>query len=151
MAEYNFNKDIILGEKGEDQVIKDLTTLGCTLITKNEDNKFDFIMEKNGNQVMYEVKTDVYCRPENDTANMFIEFECRGKESGIMVTKAKWFVTYYKHLNEIWYIKTNELKKIINENEFPITEFSGDANSNTKGWLVPRFQHKKKFIVRNYR
>ena len=39
MAEYNFNKDIILGEKGEDQVIKDLLSLGGKLMTKNDNNK----------------------------------------------------------------------------------------------------------------
>jgi hypothetical protein len=29
-----------------------------------------------------------------------------GKASGIETSKAKWFVTYFKYLNEIWFITT---------------------------------------------
>jgi hypothetical protein len=34
-----------------------------------------------------------------------VEFKCRGKASGIETSKAKWFVTYFKYLNEIWFFK----------------------------------------------
>ena len=95
-----------------------------------------------------EIKTDVFCKPHNDTGNIFVEFECRGKESGIMVTEAKWFVTYFKHLNEIWYIKTSELLSLIETSNFRTTQFSGDSGSNTKGYLIPRYAFKEKFIIR---
>jgi len=149
MANYNFNEDIIVGEDGEDVVINDLKDLGITLINKNKDNRYDInMMDGNGKEVKYEIKTDVFCRPEKDTGNIFVEYQCRGKFSGVLVTQAKWFVTYFKHLREIWYIQTDVLKKIIVENDIPKVEFSGDANSNTKGWLLPRYQYKKHFIVR---
>lgn len=148
MASYNFNEDITLGEDGEDVVITDLKDLGGSLLNKNKDNRYDINVNFNGNEIKYEIKTDVFCTPENDTGNIFVEYQCRGKFSGLLVTEAKWFVTYYKHLREIWYIQTDVLKKIIVDNKIPKVEFSGDKGSNTKGWLVPRYQYKKHFIVR---
>jgi hypothetical protein len=105
-------------------------------------------MNVNNQEIKYEIKTDVFCKPTYDTGNLFVEFECRGKKSGIIVTEAKWFVTYYKHLKEIWYIKTSKLMEIINENNIRTVNFSGDENSNTKGWLLPRNKFKNNFIVR---
>lgn len=148
MGNYNFNKDLIIGEQGERTVAQDLESIGAKLITDNKNNSHDLIVEKDGTQLKYEIKTDVFCFPQFDTGNMFIEFECRGKKSGIEVTTADWFVMYYKYLKEIWYIKTDELKKLINDNQFFETEFSGDQNSNTRGYLIPREEYKKHFIVR---
>ena len=154
MANYDFNKDIHIGEAGEQVVKTDLESLGGFFISDNKDNKYDLIMDmpdKGGfglRQVTYEIKTDVFCRPDLDTGNIFIEFESRGKLSGISVCNAEWFVTYFKHFNEIWYIKTSKLKKLISDNDFKITEYSGDSNSNTKGYLIPRYQFKKHFKVR---
>lgn len=149
MAEYNFKKDIIVGEQGEDVVIKDLESLGAKFISNNKDNKYDIIMNRKGKDIKYEIKTDVFCKPTNDSGNIFLEYQCRGKYSGVIVTEAKWFVTYFKHLGEIWYIKTDDLKKLIQDNDFRKTEFGGDANSNTKGWLLPRNKFKQHFKVRN--
>jgi len=148
MSNYDFKKDLIVGENGEDTVANDLIKMGGKLISNNKNNKFDLIIEKNGENIKYEIKTDVFCKPYNDTGNIFVEFECRGKESGIIVTEAKWFVTYYKFLNEIWYIKTKDLLNLIKISNFKTTQFSGDSGSNTKGYLIPRFQLKNNFIVR---
>jgi len=148
MAAYDFKKDVIVGEKGEHTVIKDLISLGAKFISDNKDYRFDVMMNINEEDIKYEIKTDLFCKPDKDTNNLFVEFECRGKKSGIEVTEAKWFVTYFIHLNQIWYIQTDVLKKIISDNKFRQTEFSGDSGSNTKGWLIPRYQFKKHFIVR---
>ena len=148
MANYNFNKDLAIGEKGEKDVLFDLESMGAKFIDDNKDNCYDLLVEKGGIQLKYEIKTDVYCFPQFDTGNMFIEFECRGKFSGINVTKSEWFVMYFKHFDELWYIKTEKLKSIIKDNDFKITEFSGDSGSNTKGYLIPRYQFKTKFKVR---
>ena len=102
MAHYNFKKDLNEGNKGEDVVINHLKKLGSDLISKNNDNRYDALIERNGEKIKYEIKTDVFCKPTFDTGNIFVEVECRGKKSGIMVTEAKWFVTYYKYLNEIF-------------------------------------------------
>lgn len=150
MANYNFRQDLVIGEKGEEVIVSDLNKFGVKLIEFNKDNRYDLLMEKDGVKVKYEVKTDVFCKPTNDTGNIFVEYECRGKNSGILVTEAKWFVTYFKHLNEIWYIKTDTLKNLIEKSHFRETQFSGDNGSNTKGYLVPRKSLREHFIVREY-
>jgi len=150
MANYNFNEDIHIGEQGEQVVVEDLKKFGIKFISDNKDFRYDVIMEKDGKQVTYEIKTDVFCTRlyNNDTGNMFIEFFSRGKPSGITVTEADWFVMHYKYLKEIWYIKTEHLKYLITQNEFFISEHSGDQGSNTKGYLIPRKKFQDKFIVR---
>ena len=147
MANYNFNKDILIGEEGENVVINYLESLGAKLISKNKNNSHDTIVEFNGELVSYEIKTDVYCTPDRDTGNIFIEYECRNKPSGIEVTQAKWFVYYFKFLNEIWFIKTDNLKQIIQENDIRKTNMSGDKGSNTKGYLIKRKNFIENFIV----
>ncbi len=151
MAHYDFKKDLNEGNKGENLVIEHLKKLGSTLISKNNDNRFDALIERNGKRIKYEIKTDVFCKPSFDTGNLFVEVECRGKASGIEVTEAEWFVTYYKHLNEIWYIKTQDLKDLIetNKKNFIFKTFSGDKGSNTKGWLVPRWKFTEDFQIYN--
>ena len=74
MAEYNFSKDIVVGENGESVVVKDLESIGGIFIQDNKDNKFDIIMNINEQDIKYEIKTDVFCKPENDTGNLFIEY-----------------------------------------------------------------------------
>jgi hypothetical protein len=154
MANYNFKKDINIGEAGETIVKLDLESIGGVFISDNKDNKYDLLMdmplrgESGYKKVSYEIKTDVFCKPYLDTGNIFIEFECRGSDSGISVSEADWFVTYFQHFREIWYIKTDKLKKLIINNDFKKTELSGDLNSNTKGYLIPRYQFKKYFKVR---
>lgn len=154
MANYNFNKDIEIGEDGEYVVRLDLESLGGIFISDNKNNSHDLVIsvpEKSGNgfkNVTYEIKTDVFCRPHSDTGNIFIEYESRGKDSGITVTTAEWFVTYFKYFNEIWYIKSDKLRELISENNFKTHTDSGDLGSNTKGYLIPRYQFKKYFKVR---
>jgi hypothetical protein len=149
MAEYNFKKDIVVGEKGEQIIREYLESYGAKFISDNKDFNYDLLMlMPNNEEVPFEIKTDVLCQPHNDTNNLFIEFECRNKSSGISVSNSKYFVTYYPFLKEVWFIKTNKLLKLISENDFKTTEFSGDGGSNTKGYLIPRYQHKKHFKVK---
>jgi hypothetical protein len=150
MANYNFKQDIVEGEEGEKIVLMDLESLGAILISDNKDNKYDMVVSRNGRHITYEIKTDVFCTKERDTGNMFLEIECRGKKSGVMVTTADWFVTYYKHLNEIWYIKTKNLLDLINKEQLHLVANSGDTGSNTKGYLLPRAKYQKNFIIRKY-
>ena len=147
MGNYNFKKDILIGEEGENIVIEYLESKGAKLISKNKNNSHDTILEFNNEKISYEIKTDVYCTPEKDTGNIFIEYECRNKPSGIEVTQAKWFVYYFKFLNQIWFIKTEDLKNLILNNKFKQTVQSGDEGSNTKGYLIKRNKFKEYFIV----
>lgn len=150
MGNYSFHDDLEgIGGQGEKHVALDLIAEGAKLISDNNDKLYDLkMLMPNGSEVLIEVKTDDYCKPGKDTGNMFIEFECRGKESGISVTISDYFVYYYPHLKEIWYIKTVNLKKILNENDIRTTQFSGDVGSNTKGYLLPRKWYQNHFKVR---
>lgn len=145
MANYNFNKDIEIGEEGENIIINDLISMGAIFISNNKTNSHDVIMSFNNKEISYECKTDVYY----DTGNIFVETKCRGKNSGISVTKAKWFVTYFKHLNEIWYIKTDKLKKLLKNYDHKKTTQCGDLNSNTEGFLINKNMFRDEFIVRD--
>jgi hypothetical protein len=159
MAEYSFRKDIIEGEAGEDYII-DFLTKGWkgTLLQKKKDYTWDFKIDfENSGVQTFESKTDVYCIPFSkvngkvikgrDTGNIFIEFSCRGKDSGIKVTEADWFVYYFKFLGELWMIKVQDLKKLIDENNFKIG-VGGDPGSNSSGYLIPRMKFRDKFLVR---
>lgn len=145
MAHYNFNKDLVEGEEGEKFVIKYLEKYwGGKFLSDNKTNSHDVEIEFPSSTQIFEIKTDVYPK---DTGNIFVEFESRGKDSGIVVTKADWFVTYFKHLKEIWFIETNKLRELINENNFYQTSKSGDEGSNTRGYLIRRKQYKDHFKV----
>jgi hypothetical protein len=147
MANLEFKSDLKLGNEGEEVIITFLKSKGCKYISSNNDNKFDIKMETNGKETTYEIKTDVKCAPLFDTGNIFIEYESRKKPSGIATTQADWFVTYFKYLNELWFIKSDELKRIISENEFPIFKDAGDINSATHGYLINRKKYKEHFHV----
>jgi hypothetical protein len=85
-----------------------------------------------------------------DTGNIFIEFHSRGVDSGITTTTADVWVNIFFHLDEIWIIPVDKLRQLINSNEFPISEESGDINSHTKGYLIPREEFRKHFKVIKY-
>lgn len=149
MAEYNFNEDIHVGEAGEKIIIRDLESLGLKFVSDNKNKTHDLIMSKpNGDEVSYEIKTDVFIKPDMDTGNMFIEFESRGFPSGIDITEAEWFVMFFQHIREAWYIRTKDLKKLLIDIQCKTTEMAGDLNSNTKGYLLNRYMYQKHFIVR---
>ena len=147
MGEYNFKKDIKLGELGELDVIKYLESKGGKLIKQNKDNKYDVLLDFKGEEITYEIKTDIFCAVGFDTGNIFIEIESRDKPSGLSVTEAKWFVTYFLYLKEMWFIQTEDLKKILVGGNFTITEQSGDTGSNTKGYLIKRKDIKEYFKI----
>jgi hypothetical protein len=148
MANLNFIKDLKLGNEGEEKLAEYLTTKGSEYIDSNKDNRYDIKMLKNDKEITYEVKTDVKCAPLFDTGNIFIEFESRGKASGISVTESDWFVTYFLYLGELWFIKSKDLQALINTHDFPKFYNAGDIGSETHGYLIKRKDFKKYFHVR---
>jgi hypothetical protein len=147
MANLNFEKDLILGNDGESIIVSFLESKGCKFINSNNDNKYDIKMLTNGKETTYEIKTDVTCAPLFDTGNIFIEFSSRSKPSGILTSQSDWFVTYFKYLNELWFIKTNKLLDLINNNDFMVFKNAGDIGSETHGYLIKRKEFKKYFYV----
>jgi hypothetical protein len=153
----NFKLSLALGEQGERVVRKFLESLGYTFISKSEEISHDYKFIKDGKEYMFEIKTDGgHIRPNKktgelyETGNMVIEYESRGKNSGIAATKADFFVTYYPQLNEIWLIKTEKLKDLLRENKDSLKRtIGGDSNSETKMFLLNREKFKNNFRITN--
>lgn len=78
------------------------------VIEFNNDNRYDF---KTEDGTTYEVKHDF----QTATSNIAIEFECRNKPSCISVTEADYFIFIFPLLNEVWKIKTEKLKELIQD------------------------------------
>ena len=167
---YDYSQDKLSGDKGEDVVIKFLEShQNLKFVRKSSilhgDNPSDFdllFLTPHGEEVTFEVKTDLYCKPKNDTGNMAIEH--RRKEfgqqenivdTGIRKTKAKFYIYYYWNLNELWMIPTYELFGIIrNMKESGILEAPGGKRHKWMGdqkrslsYLIPRLKYKSKFFV----
>jgi hypothetical protein len=84
-----------------------------------------------------EVKTDRVCKR---TGNLYVEYQSRGKESGIKTTKAHYWAfclwTEDKKKYSWVIIPTIKLKRLIRKNKYRSVS-GGDRNSSW-GWLVPK-------------
>ena len=153
MGYYNFQKDVIFGDNGEEFICEYLQNKGLKLINTNKDYKYDLKMLKNNKEVKYEVKTDDKVSKITDTKNHFVEFECvnrytrKLRPSGISTSESDWYVFYYIHINEIWFIKTKTLRDLVKNNNFRIFYEAGDKENPTNGYLINRNDFKKYFHV----
>ena len=154
---YNFEKDLKDGKKGE-QVIRHFveSTLGQRYIKDNDTNAFDLLFEdENLDLVTYEVKSDFWEQDwsKGGSGNMAIEYKCRGKSSGIGVTKAKYFVYYLVNVSDkqIWMIETKDLQDLLLKEKFPsktVGETHYDSDDKVaKCYMIPRFTYKGHFDI----
>ena len=86
----------------------------------NDDNRYDIKGIIGDREVTFEIKEDIRCA---DTGNVVVEFESRGKPSGICTTKADfWVFRVHEGYRECdihhYMIGTNRLKRIINEHKY---------------------------------
>jgi hypothetical protein len=133
---YSLKSDLKTGESGEFFIKNFLQEKGFKFKGKHYGSEYDLLMEFNSCNYTFEIKTDTF----EDTGNLAVEFESRGKPSGITITQSDFFVTYFVKLKQIWNIKTEDLRKLISDNKFKEVT-GGDKGSNTKLYLIP----KKKF------
>lgn len=106
MGNYNFRKDLEESEKSVDKVIEFLKSVDCTEITKNNDGRYDIqYINKSGRMRTAEIKNDLMY---NDTGNVAIEFQSRGKPSGISTSLAD--VWYYVLGDDIYVCPTGVLR-----------------------------------------
>ena len=84
-----------------------------------------------------EVKTDFLAFK---TGNVFIEYESRGKPSGIAKTEAEWYAVIIldedKMINNIILIPTERLKEIARRKLFTKWDVLGGDNNTSKGILI---------------
>jgi hypothetical protein len=139
MGHYNFDKDLAQSQKDFELVRKFLLTKGASDIEENHDKRFDikFTLQK---EFTIEIKHDYMY---HKTGNVAIEFESRGKPSGISTSTASlWGYILGK---EFYVINTNALRKFLKENSFRTVK-GGDDNTS-RLYLIPfeRFGVFKKF------
>ena len=145
----NFEKDLADGQKGEKAVRHFVeTVMHKTFVKFNDDSAYDILFQNPYEEpVTFEVKTDYWEKniDEGGSGNIVIEYKCRGKPSGIGVTKAKYFVYYLVNVSDkhIWIIETEKLKKLIEDSKFPkkrVGETNYDNEKKTSWcWMLPRF------------
>jgi len=143
---YDFKKDIVVGEHGEEFIKEFMIGKGYEYISDNKNKKYDLLMSYDNKEIKYEIKTDVYVSPDYDTGNIVVEFESRGNPSGISVTEADYYVYFMPKLNEIWNIKMDKLRSLIKTNNFREVS-GGDDGSNTKMYLIKREEYKEHFKI----
>lgn len=145
-----FKKDLEISIENEKKVASFFEKQGFIVHQINEDKYYDLLIEKDDKIKKYELKTDYFITKEKDSGNVFVEYECRGKPSGIATSTADWWIFYLINKNELWFIETYKLKNLIKEYKFNTTHTAGDIGSNTKGYLVQRTEEliKPNFIIR---
>ena len=135
MPNYDFNKDLSIAKKTEEEVSKILANKGAKIISFNNDNKYDILMTYKGKRITVEVKEDFTCEK---TGNVGLEYECRGKDSGISCSQADFYV--YKihqpdHQIKFYMMKTSDLKKLIKNRFYHRVVNGGDPGSNSMNYL----------------
>lgn len=105
----------------------------CLEFGEKYENEFQKILESKE----IEIKTDRICQR---TGNVFVEFESRGKDSGLNKTTATYWVyclwSEVRKLQTYILIPTARLKKLIKQNNYK--EQRGGDNFSSKGYLVPK-------------
>lgn len=135
MPNYDFNKDLLVAKKTEEDVAKLLESFGVKILEYNDDNRYDIKVDWKGNIKTIEIKEDFLCQ---ETGNVAVEFSCRGNDSGIKTTQSDFYI--YK-VHEVGYIihyylmKTSDLKKIISDKSYHRTVNGGDEGSNSLNYL----------------
>jgi hypothetical protein len=142
-AEEKWLRDLVEGEKGEKLFTMWMIERGWKFIEKGRDNKWDLILEKK-KRFTFELKTDRWEKFNRETGNMFIEVYCNNKPSGISVTQSDIFVYFFPEREELWFIKTSDLRELIRERGdlFWRNSRSGDGGKVT-GLLCKRDQIKE--------
>lgn len=153
-----FTSDLKYGENGENEIATFLQTLNLTFLGSSKclhsDDKwklYDLLfMNKDKKQIKVEVKTDNYISERYDSGNIIIEKSCGNKPSGISTTISDIWIYYFPILSRdnIWLIKTKELKQLIAENNFHIC--SGGYQNKCRLIQIPRKEFQDKFKVYSY-
>ena len=122
----DFTKKLEVANQYENWIAKYLCKENnFTFISFNNDNKFDFaVYDKNGQDILFEVKHDY----QTHTGNIAIEYNCRNKPSCINTTQSDFYVFIFPLLNEVWIIKTNKLKKLIEDFQKGLHEDNWTSN-----------------------
>ena len=135
MANYDFNKDLPTAKETEREVAKIIENAYDAKILKFEDtNEYDILANIKGKDYKFEIKEDfMTCK----TGNVALEFECRGKPSGIQISEADFYI-YKIHSGNgthFYLFKTSILKGMVAERKYFRIVNGGDKGSNSMNYL----------------
>lgn len=136
MPHYNFRKDHTIARKTERQIAEYLVSKGYEFLDECNNADYDIRMKTpQGEVITIEIKEDFTCRK---TGNIGLEYHCRGKPSGISVSKADFYL-YKAHEpsgeKNMYVIKTSNLKQMIENKLYHRTVNGGDPGSNSLNYL----------------
>jgi hypothetical protein len=137
LGKYNFKTDLNTARITEEEVALLLaSTYNLKVLSFEDTNKYDILMTLGDGEPEYkfEVKEDFFCKK---SGNVGVEFECRGKPSGIQTTESQFYV-YKIHTKEgIVFVMhaTGIIKKMIESKKYFAILSGGDTNSNTMLYL----------------
>ena len=137
MPHYDFKKDFAIAQKTEHEVAKLLEdTYGLSILGFNNNYKYDILLKSTeGKKFTIEVKEDFICET---TGNVGLEFECRGKLSGISISEVDYYL-YKLHTRDYGIIfvvqKTKMLKQKISDEKYFRIVNGGDEGSNSMNYL----------------
>jgi hypothetical protein len=136
MPHYDFNKDLPVAKQTEKEVATLLSSVyKAQLLAVECTNKYDLLMSINGTNYSFEVKEDFTCER---TGNVGLEFECRGKPSGIQTSEADFHV-HKIHTKESGIIfvlhRTSRLRELIDKRLYFRIVNGGDKGSNSMNYL----------------
>lgn len=147
MSHYNFKQDHAIALSTERYIEKLFWSNNRDRIAKiehNNDNRYDLkITMKNGEVVTVEIKEDFTCA---NTGNVGVEYSCRGKPSGIQVSKADLYCYRIHEPNgiiSVWIIETTKLKALIAGELYFRTVNGGDVGSDSLNYLFKLNVFKK--------
>jgi signal transduction histidine kinase len=111
----NFRKDLSFGKKFERMAFQYFQGYDRVVYAPEKCKTHDVTFYNKGTPCMVEVKAD---RWTQRTGNLAIEYNCSGKDSGILVTKADYWLHFCVNDGDkptVYKIPINDLKKIITE------------------------------------
>lgn len=135
MANYDFKKDLPVAVETEKEAATLLERLyGAKIIDFCNSNKYDILAEIQNRKYSFEIKEDFMSWK---TGNVALEFECRGKPSGIEISQADFYIykIHGKKGIRFYLFKTNSLKKMVDRKEFFRVVNGGDEGSNSMNYL----------------
>lgn len=142
---YSFEQDLYQAAQTEEQVAQWFADEGHEVIELNNDYRYDIKVKlKTGGVVLIEVKEDFMCKK---TGNVAVEFQCRGKPSGIARSEAD-YIIYKVHTPddvELLAISKRKLINLINTEQYHSIKVGGDSGSETKMYLFSITTVKENF------
>jgi hypothetical protein len=138
MIDYNnFNDTMKIGSIGETRIVEMLNFIGYEGVELSEGYQPDYdikYIDKDNSISTIEVKTCMSHYP-----NIAIEFQSRGKPSGIYSTKADIFAVYRSISDVVYFGDTNKILEYIQSNDIKV-RCNKRNNTDTKIYIIPESQ-----------